>query len=151
MDELVKAVRIAESAHAGQTDKTGRPYVDHCRRVASKVDGSRQKIVAMLHDVIEKSPGWDPARLAAEGFPPEIVAAVEALTRRSGEDERDFIARAHSNPLARPVKRVDLEDNLMQARETNGDAARYERGLKVLDNLQEKESPPGAPPYANDR
>ena len=149
MDEFMQATRIAESAHAGQVDKTGKPYVEHCRRVASRVDGSREKIVAMLHDVIEKSRGWDSTRLLAEGFPPEIVSAVDALSRRPGEDERDFIARAYSDSLARPVKRADLEDNLMQARHSNGDTARYEEGLRILDDLQEAEAQPDAPPSGN--
>lgn len=148
MDDLLKAVEIAESAYAGQIDKTGQPYVDHCRRVASKVEGTRHKIVAMLHDVIEKSPGWDTARLLAEGFRPEIVSAVDALTRRSGEDERHFIARAHSDPLAGPVKRADLEDNLMQAWQSDGDTARYQHGLELFDDLQQGEAQASAPPSA---
>ncbi|TCU04842.1 HD domain-containing protein [Rhizobium sullae] len=54
---LDHAAEIAVEAHAGQTDKTGRPYIDHCRRVAAAVTGDEEKIVAYLHDVAEKNTG----------------------------------------------------------------------------------------------
>ncbi|MGO7867492.1 hypothetical protein ACC676_39155, partial [Rhizobium ruizarguesonis] len=50
-----------------------------------------------------------------EGFPPAIISAVNALTRRTDEPDEDFVRRAASNPLSLPVKRADLEDNLRQA------------------------------------
>ena len=71
-------------------DKTGRPYLEHCERVADAVDTLDEKIVSYLHDVIEKS-GWTRGRLEAEGFSPAIVSAVDALTRREEEDDRSFV------------------------------------------------------------
>ncbi|TGT35154.1 metal-dependent phosphohydrolase, partial [Mesorhizobium sp. M8A.F.Ca.ET.167.01.1.1] len=38
MSVLYRAAKIAEQAHAGQTDKTGQPFIEHCRRVADAVE-----------------------------------------------------------------------------------------------------------------
>lgn len=108
---LARADSIAEEAHAGQVDKAGAPYVTHPRRVAASVAGTTAKVVALLHDVVEDGPGWTLERLKAEGFSDEVVAAVDALTHRDGEDYFDAVRRAGANPIAREVKLADLADN----------------------------------------
>ena len=133
MSNLEHALEVAAAAHEGQFDKTGRPYVEHCRRVSEMVVTLDEKIVAWLHDVVEKGDGWSLARLQDAGFSPTVVAAVDALTRRSGEDDLAFVRRAAANPLARPVKKADLEDNLQQAHEIAAPVERYTEGLRVLE------------------
>jgi len=108
---LERANAIAAEAHAGQVDKAGAPYIAHPRRVSAAVGGAAAKVVALLHDVVEDGPGWTLERLRAEGFPDEVVAAVDALTHRQGEDYFGAIGRAGANPLARAVKLADLADN----------------------------------------
>ncbi|MBZ9999870.1 MULTISPECIES: HD domain-containing protein [unclassified Mesorhizobium] len=133
MSMLYRAAKIAEDAHRSQTDKTGQPYIEHCRRVVDTVETLDQKIVAYLHDVLEKGEGWTRTRLKSAGFGPSIVAAVDALTKRPGENEIAFVRRAASNPLARAVKRADLADNLWQARRAGIPLAKFEEGLRILD------------------
>jgi len=133
MSHLERALEIATTAHDGQKDKTGRPYLEHLERVAADVETLDEKIVAYLHDVIEKAPGWTRARLEAEGFSPAIVSAVDALTRGEGEDDGMFVRRAASNRLARNVKRADLADNLRQAEAVGLPAEKYRRGLEILE------------------
>lgn len=133
MSQLERAVEIAEAAHRGQVEKNGTPYIEHCHRVAQAVETRDEKIVAYLHDTLEKGHGWSPERLLEAGFSRSVVSAVEALTRRAGETERDFVQRAASNKLARPVKVADLRDNLLQARETGSSTDRYEEGLRMLE------------------
>ena len=128
---FMRAVRIATNAHRGQRGRDGRPYIEHCERVAMRVDPALRPI-AYLHDVLEKSEGWTIDRLRLDGFPEAIIEAVDALTRRDGEDEESFVLRAASNPLALPVKRADLEDNLQQALGDGADPDRYRHGLDVL-------------------
>ena len=70
-------------------------------RVMDQVDSTDEKIVAVLHDVIEKSPQWPLNRLASEGFKPKVIKAVEAMTRRSDESYEDFVLRAAANPTSR--------------------------------------------------
>jgi (p)ppGpp synthase/HD superfamily hydrolase len=128
---FVRAVRIATNAHRGQVGKDGRPYIEHCERVAMRVEPALRPI-AYLHDVVEKSESWSLARLRLDGFPETMIKAIDALTRRDGEDEEAFILRAAANPLALPVKRADLEDNLHQTLASGGDPERYRHGLAQL-------------------
>jgi (p)ppGpp synthase/HD superfamily hydrolase len=134
MNHLDHAIEIALAAHEGQTDKTGRSYFEHCRRVADAVQADDTKIVAYLHDVAEKGRGWTLDRLREEGFSPEIVAAVDALTRRDQEEWDDFVHRAGANSLARPVKQADLEDNLAQVQTLGEDGTKYVEGLVLLNS-----------------
>ena len=50
---LDKAVSIARLAHQGQVDKAGVDYIHHPLRVMDAVEEEKEKIVAVLHDVVE--------------------------------------------------------------------------------------------------
>lgn len=132
MTNLAKALEIANEAHDGQTDKVGEPYIEHLRRVAEAVDSLDEKIVAYLHDVVEKGEGWNRDWLECAGFSPSILAAVDALTHHKGEDDAAFVRRAAANPLARAVKRADLEDNRRQAAAAGKSTSKYDDGLEIL-------------------
>lgn len=127
----MRAVRIATNAHRDQTGKDGRPYIEHCERVAMRVEPALRPI-AYLHDVIEKSEGWTLERLRLDSFPEEIIGAVDALSKRPGEEEDALVRRAAANPFALPVKKADLEDNLQSALRSGEDADKYRRGLEIL-------------------
>ncbi len=116
-DLLEKALDIAVAAHRGQKDRYGAPYILHPLRVMHGVETEREKIVAALHDVIEDTQ-WTFADLEREGFPEDIVTALDCLTKRDNEPYEMLISRAASNPLARRVKLADLQDN-MDARRLN--------------------------------
>jgi (p)ppGpp synthase/HD superfamily hydrolase len=131
---FLRAVRIATNAHRGQLGNDGRPYIEHCERVAMAVPVALRPI-AYLHDVVEKSDGWSIDRLRLDGFPEAVITAVDALSRRSGEDDEAFLTRASSHPLALPVKRADLEDNLRQALTRGMDPEPYRQGLALLQQL----------------
>lgn len=113
------AVRIASLAHAGQYRRDGfTPYVIHPMRVANRVGNHHPnhpllQVVALLHDVVEDSEDWTTHTLSETGlFPPEVVDAVDALTKRDGETYTDYLSRVNGDPLARIVKRYDIIDNL---------------------------------------
>ena len=135
MNHIDHAISVALVAHEGQTDKIGRSYFEHCRRVADAVHGVEAKVVAYLHDVVEKGRGWTFDRLREEGFSPEVVSAVDAMTRRDGEDWADFVQRAGANALARPVKQADLEDNLAQRQTLGEDGTTYQEALALLHGI----------------
>lgn len=108
---VATAKRIATAAHDGQVDKSGAPYIDHPRRVANRLPGDDlAQAVAWLHDVIEDT-HVKQLHLLAQGIPVEVVAAVDAITRRRGEAPDDYYARVKQNPLALKVKMADIEDN----------------------------------------
>ncbi|MGE0493836.1 MAG: HD domain-containing protein [Vulcanimicrobiota bacterium] len=111
MAGLEEAIALAVSAHRGQKDKAGQPYILHPLRMMLAVDGEHARMAAVLHDVVEDTE-VSLEQLMAEGFPAEVVEAVDGLTRRADESYDEFIERAAANPIARAVKRADLEDNM---------------------------------------
>jgi (p)ppGpp synthase/HD superfamily hydrolase len=135
IDRLASAISIAEAAHAGQTDKAGRPYIEHVLAVVAGVDTTDEKIVAALHDVLEDCPVWSVDRLLAEGISPELVRSVVAMTRQAGETYEAFVRRVRADPIARRVKRADLRHNMDLGRlatVTDTDRARLERYRQAL-------------------
>ena len=108
---LAKALNIAYSAHQGQIDKGGIPYIQHPIRVALNCLTDDEKIVALLHDVIEDT-SVTVEELINEGFNQNIIDAIISLTKRNGEDYMTFIRRVSSNELATLVKIQDLKDNM---------------------------------------
>jgi (p)ppGpp synthase/HD superfamily hydrolase len=109
---LNKAIDIATKAHAGQVDKSGQPYIGHPLRVMSMGATNEEKIVGVLHDVVEDS-DWTFEQLAVEGFSTEIIEALQCVTKLSEDEPYDkFIQRIKSNPLAVKVKINDLTDNM---------------------------------------
>jgi (p)ppGpp synthase/HD superfamily hydrolase len=130
--QLKRAIDIASEAHQGQSSKTGGPFIDHVRRVAERVTGEDETLVAWLHDVVEKGPGWTFQRLRDEGFSEIVIDAVDAMSKRDGEDYFDFVRRSIANPLARPVKRADLTDNFAQMQQMGGDGSKFAEGLRIL-------------------
>ena len=128
---FVRAVRIATNAHRGQTGKDGRPYIEHCERVAMRVEPGLRPI-AYLHDVVERSESWSLDRLRLDGFPEAMIDAVDALTRRSGEEDESLLSRSAANPMALIVRRADLEDNLQATLAAGGDAEQWRHKLGML-------------------
>ena len=112
MSTLEKAIEIATEAHQGQLDKAGRDYIGHPLRVMEMGKTEEEKIVGVLHDVIEDT-DWTFERLAEEGFSDEVIAALKCVTKTSeNENYDDFINRVKKNPLAVAVKINDLTDNM---------------------------------------
>lgn len=138
MEELLqKALCIAMQAHEGQTDKSGRPYIEHPLRVMAMGNCDEERIVGILHDVIEDS-SWTLQQLRDEGFPDDIIEAVDAVTRRADETYERFIARVSRNKLAVAVKLNDLTDNMDIRRLpylSDKDIKRLKRYLKAYKRL----------------
>lgn len=108
---LDKAAQICVNKHLGQRDKTGSAYFQHPMRVAMRCNTDKEKMVALLHDVIEDT-DVTPDYLLQCGFPQDVVDAILSVTKREGENYEVFIRRANLNPIGRVVKLNDLEDNL---------------------------------------
>jgi hypothetical protein len=145
---LEHAIAIATEAHRGQKDKAGAPHILHPLRVMLALDGTVERIVGVLHDVVEDGGSeWTLERLTAEGFTPEVIDALRLVTKRP-EDKGDdldtylrFVRRTLANPVARRVKIADIRDNLdltrMQA-VTERDATRINKYLAALRLLSEQ-------------
>ena len=112
MSTLERAIQIATEAHKGQLDKAGRDYIGHPLRVMEMGKTEDEKIVGVLHDVIEDT-GWTFEMLEAEGFSRVVIEALKCVTKLSENENYDeFIERVKKNPLAVAVKINDLTDNM---------------------------------------
>jgi (p)ppGpp synthase/HD superfamily hydrolase len=108
--ELTKnAISIAYSAHHGQVDKSGVPYICHPLHLAESMDDEISCCVALLHDVVEDTEVT--LQQLAREFPAAIVEAVALLTHDPDTDYFDYVRRIRSNPIAKKVKLADLAHN----------------------------------------
>jgi len=139
---LEQAIAFAATAHQGQQDKAGAPYILHPLRVMLRLEGEDERRVGVLHDVMEDC-GVTPMLLQRLGLPEREIGAVRALSKLPEEEGTDegyqaFVDRVALNPLAMKVKLADLEDNLDASRLgvlTDKDRARlakYERAKASL-------------------
>ena len=110
INEYKLAYNIASKAHKGQKDKGGEDYFKHPLAVSNKLSGKKEKIVALLHDVIEDT-DVTVNDLKEAGFSDEVVLAVSAITKKAGEDYEEYLNRVKQNPIALRVKIADMEHN----------------------------------------
>lgn len=147
---LEQAIAIAARVHEGQVDKAGQPYILHPLRVMFRLGSDEERIVAVLHDVVEDSDVTF-EELEREGFSDRILTALEGVTKRP-EEEGDagyeaFVKRAAENPLARRVKIADLLDNMDLTRLSELSERdfrrldRYVKALRYLESLDSARSP----------
>ncbi|MET7610432.1 HD domain-containing protein [Streptomyces seoulensis] len=116
---LAEVEDLARRAHAGQTDKAGRPYAGHLAAVAEGVrarGGDEEQIAAAwLHDSVEDdalTEEW----LDGAALTPRTKAIVLALTKRPGEPPEEYARRILATPGAALVKHADLAHNADPAR-----------------------------------
>ena len=126
MPTIERAIEIAATAHAGQRDKAGQPYIFHPLRVMLRVDGAHEQMAAVLHDVVEDT-SVTLDNLAQEGFPSEVLRAIAALTKLPGETRLEAAARAAADPVARKVKLADNAENMDLSRIPNPTDKDYAR------------------------
>lgn len=134
-----KAMQIAYSAHHGQVDYNGIPYIFHPLHLAEGMDDEISCCVALLHDVAEDTP-VTLAQLALE-FPEEVMAPLRLLTHEAGTDYFDYVRAIKADPIARKVKLADLAHNSDQTRCVGAELpeeklaywrAKYEKARAIL-------------------
>ena len=137
---LDRAIAIATSAHEGQVDKAGKPYIKHPMRVMNMGKTVEEKIAGVLHDVVEDS-DWTFEMLEKEGIPKDVLDALRCVTKLSEDEDYDhFIERVKTNPLAVKVKINDLKDNMDITRlgeVTEKDLARLNKYIRAYRQLTE--------------
>lgn len=136
-DILSKAIILATQYHYGQVDKAGKQYILHPLRVMFKVNSIEEKIVAVLHDVLEDTK-CTYQNLKEIGLSNELIESIYSLTRQNNESYMDFIKRCKQNAIARIVKLSDLDDNCDLSRienPTEKDYARVKKYKKAINEL----------------
>jgi (p)ppGpp synthase/HD superfamily hydrolase len=135
---------LAASAHAGQVDKAGRPYINHPRAVAALVLhlGDNAVMAALLHDIVEDT-DVTLDDLRDLGYPGEVVRAVDSVTKRDDETYMDLIRRAAADPLGRLIKLADNTNNsdpvrlaLLDDEQRAWFTQKYAKARKVLEAQQ---------------
>lgn len=135
LKSIEKALSIATAAHEGQVDKGGKPYIEHPIYVASLVNSESEKIVALLHDVIEDT-DITLKDLYHQGFSKHILIAVDAITKRSNEGYTEYLERLCQNSIAISVKIADMTHNSDISRISNPTVKDYDRVKKYQEKIE---------------
>ncbi len=136
-NQLIHAMEVAIKAHGKQLDRNGQLYIGHPFRVMSAGQTLEEKIVGVLHDLLEDT-ALNITDLSAEGFSEDIIDAVHTLTKLENENYDHYISRVSRNNLAIRVKLNDLTDNMDLTRLTtltDDDVARMRRYIKAYNQL----------------
>ena len=141
---LTEAIILAAQAHEGQLDKGGHPYIFHPLRLMLQLESEKDRIIAILHDVIEDT-DWTLDKLREEGFSEEIVSVIDSLSRREEENYEEYIGRLMRDPTACRIKLLDLRDNrdLTRIRVESADVRervkKYQRAQKRIQEALAKD------------
>lgn len=146
-----EAEALATSAHNGQTDRSGAPYIGHPIAVAAiaaelapryGVDPEDARVVGVLHDTVEDTE-LTAGHLRAAGLEPHRVAAVVALSRpREGCTYADFIGIViAAGILEMVVKLGDLTHNTLPERSADSPDGQKRRYAKAKARLLEALAP----------
>lgn len=130
---LKQAEEFAKIVHKGQFRRDGvTPYIDHPLEVSRRCSNLEEKIVAVLHDVLEDAEDreWAEQRLKSL-FSDSIVEAVFAITKEKDEKNYEYWQRVKKNSLACKVKVQDMLCNLGDD-PTLYQTNKYLRGLNFL-------------------
>ena len=131
---------LAEWVHRDQMygDK---PYTFHLKEVSSicwrmysgKENEESLQVISYLHDSVEDC-DIDFHTLLYLGFPMRIVESIDAITKRVGETQSEYLERVAQDKDATKVKLVDSYSNMIQS-EIDGDEDRakyYKKSIKRL-------------------
>ncbi len=144
MCDIDCAIALASEAHMGQVDKAGQPYILHPLRLMSQFTNEPDRIVAILHDVVEDS-HLRLNDLKKNNFSKEIIDAIDCLSKRNNEHYNDYILRVSLNDLARKIKIKDLKDNLDLTRLSKISSSdlirveKYHMALKLLEKYRQED------------
>lgn len=142
-DYLKLAKEVAIKAHSGQKDKVGEDYINHVLYVSEGLKTSSEKIVGLLHDVIEDT-SVTINDLITLGFSTEIIEALRAITRLKTESYNEYLRKVSRNEIAYQVKLIDMKHNSMISRSSNPTTEyikkckSYEKNLKKLKKYHDK-------------
>ena len=149
-DILYKTLELVLKVFDERVDKGGLPYFNHLFKVYGGVSSYDEKIVALLHDIVEDTNiTFDD--LEKFGYDNNIIDALKVLTKNKVEYYPDYIDRIinSNNKIAVSVKLSDLKHNMDITRIKNPTVNDYERISKryepayikiknKLDELEEK-------------
>lgn len=127
---LLKATEICISAHAGQMRKDGvTPYSVHPIGVAAMMTTDLERIVALLHDVVEDTDMTIKDIKAL--FGDQIAFYVHLLTHKEYESYFDYIRKLAKYPVCVKVKIADIVYNLADD-SSDKSKIKYKKAMRIL-------------------
>ena len=135
--KLLIAFYYCIKAHYKQFDKGGKWYVLHPLTVSWHCKKYNEKILALLHDVVEDS-NIKISDISSH-FSDEIIEALNLITKTKGISYDLYLEKIKNNKLARNVKIEDIKHNMNLKRLkniTDKDIKRYEKYKKSLEFLK---------------
>ena len=127
-DLLYKTLELVLRVFDNKLDKGGLPYYNHLFKVYEGVSMYKEKIIALLHDVVEDTDiTFDD--LKEYGIDEDIIKSLTHLTKKTGEYYPDYIDRIINSEDIHVlnVKLSDLKHNMDIKRIKNPDVNDYER------------------------
>jgi GTP diphosphokinase / guanosine-3',5'-bis(diphosphate) 3'-diphosphatase len=112
----------------------------HTLRVADNFpEGTPERQVAMLHDVLEDAADLVSEEMLRDVFSPGVVDVVVLLTRSDEDTYWEYVHKVAEAPgltgeVARAVKRADAQDNMNRSIGQPKRQRRYQRVLLILDS-----------------
>ena len=139
-----RAIVFATFHHNGQMRKFGstEPFIFHPLRVMLKMKTDVERVVAVLHDVLEDTDATpeDVEKEFPLGHPDHdvIYNALRAITRYPDEKYADYIDRVTQHPVAVRVKIEDIKDNINGGEGNIPDSllARWGKSLRKLEDFK---------------
>ena len=133
MNTIDIALRIATTAHAGQTDRDGCPVILHPLAVGLMGHTDEEKIAGFLHDVVEDT-SYTFNDLLEDGIPTGIVNALRLLTYDHSTDYFEYVQNIidSGNPIAMQVKYNDLQHNFARGKAHPDLQAKHGRALEMV-------------------
>ena len=145
---IYKSLEIVTNIFKNDLDKGGHPYILHLLYVYSNVHNEKEKVIALLHDIIEDKDVSD-TDLLEVGYPEDIVMSVKLLSKSHGADYNKYIDNIinNGNVDTLNVKLADLKHNMDISRIKDPTISDYERIQKryapsyekILNKLNEME------------
>lgn len=108
--KLIKEFLLCMVKHWKQKDKAGKRYVWHPIHVMINVKGYNEKIVALLHDIVEDTEVTVPD-LKNLKFSKEVIEAVDVITKKKDQEYFSYLKSIKDNSIAKKVKIEDLKHN----------------------------------------
>lgn len=109
---LARANMLVIMVFKDKVDKAGNIYLRHLNKVADSFQEENEKIVALLHDLVEDT-SFTFEDLKALDFSDSIISSLRLLTNDCANYE-EYIERlvVSDDYIAKKVKLVDLLDNM---------------------------------------
>lgn len=109
---LSKMLLIATTAHSGQFDKSGMPYILHPLKVMHylKTEDEEMHCGALGHDLFEDTE-VTAQDLRNEGISERVINMIFGVTKMPGETHDEYKAKVLSHPDRIKLKMADLRHN----------------------------------------